>query len=132
MFPTCSPIFCCLSTRGLDVFLHFGQSWPTVRHPQILEDQLTLFKPVGTDCLDLFAPMIFRPSYDPAWACKNYCSHFLQQYCYFVTKIGLTFCKQNAFFTCSWRFLRSNKLEQLESKLEKNIGIKKHAGKVRK
>ena len=26
----------------------------------------------------------------------------------------------------------SNKLEQLEFKLEKNIGIKKHAGKVRK
>ena len=30
------------------------------------------------------------------------------------------------------RFLRSNKLEQLEFKLEKNIGIEKHAGKVRK
>ena len=30
---------------------------------------------------------------------------------------------QNAFSTCSWRFLRYNKLEQLESKLEKNIGI---------
>ena len=28
-------------------------------------------------------------------------------------------------------FLVSNKLEQLEFKLEKNIGIKKHAGKVR-
>ena len=26
----------------------------------------------------------------------------------------------------------SNELEQLESKLEKNIGIDKHAGKVRK
>ena len=26
----------------------------------------------------------------------------------------------------------SNKLEQLEFKLEKNIGIQKHAGKVRK
>ena len=26
----------------------------------------------------------------------------------------------------------SNKLEQLESKLEKNIGIEKHAGKVKK
>ena len=29
-------------------------------------------------------------------------------------------------------FLISNKLEQLEFKLEKNIGIYKHAGKVRK
>ena len=29
-------------------------------------------------------------------------------------------------------FLRSNKLERLEFKLEKIIGIKKHAGKVRK
>jgi hypothetical protein len=36
------------------------------------------------------------------------------------------------FLTCSWRFLISNKLEQLEFKLEKNIGIEKHAGKVRK
>ena len=30
---------------------------------------------------------------------------------------------QNTFLTCSWRFLRSNKLEQLEFKLEKIIGI---------
>ena len=29
------------------------------------------------------------------------------------------FFKQNAFSTCSWRFLRSNQLEQLEFKLEK-------------
>ena len=39
---------------------------------------------------------------------------------------------QNAFLTCSWRFLRSNRLGQLEFKLEKIIGIEKHAGKVRK
>ena len=32
----------------------------------------------------------------------------------------------------NWRFLISNKLEQLEFKLEKNIWIYKHAGKVRK
>ena len=31
------------------------------------------------------------------------------------------FWEQNAFLTCSWRFLGSNILE--ESKLEKNIGI---------
>ena len=31
--------------------------------------------------------------------------------------------QQNAFLTCSWRFLRCNKLEQLEFKLEKIIGI---------
>ena len=42
------------------------------------------------------------------------------------------YLKQNAFFTCSWRFLISNKLEQLKFKLDKIIGIKKHAGKVRK
>ena len=42
------------------------------------------------------------------------------------------FWQQNAFLTCSWRFLRSNEIEQLVFKLEKNIGIKKHAGKVRK
>ena len=33
------------------------------------------------------------------------------------------FCKQNTFLTCSWRFLISSKLEQLEFKLEKIIGI---------
>ena len=71
---------------------------------------------------------------------------------YFVTKIVLTYCekncssdrekkiklfeitrtiysnserywKQNAFLTCSWRFLKSNKLEQLGLKLEKIIRI---------
>ena len=36
------------------------------------------------------------------------------------------------FLTWSWMFLRSNRLEQLDFKLEKIIGIKKHAGKVRK
>ena len=41
--------------------------------------------------------------------------------------------KQNVFLTCSWRFLRSlcNTLEQFKFKLEKIIGIKKPAGKVR-
>ena len=33
------------------------------------------------------------------------------------------FLLQNAILTCSWRFLLSNKLEQLDFKLEKNIGI---------
>ena len=42
------------------------------------------------------------------------------------------FWYQKAFLTCFWRFLISNKLEQLELKLEKNIGIQKSAGKVRK
>ena len=36
---------------------------------------------------------------------------------------GRELAKQNAFLTCSWRFLRSNELEQLEFKLEKIIGI---------
>ena len=42
------------------------------------------------------------------------------------------FWSQNAFLTCSWRFRIANKLEQLEFKLEKIIGIQKHAGKFRK
>ena len=33
------------------------------------------------------------------------------------------FWYQNAFLTCSWMFLRYDKLEQLEFKLEKIIGI---------
>ena len=33
------------------------------------------------------------------------------------------FWPQNAFLTCSWRFLISNELEQLKFKLERIIGI---------
>ena len=36
------------------------------------------------------------------------------------------------FLTCTWTFLRLDKLEQLEFKLEKIIRIEKHEGKVRK
>ena len=42
------------------------------------------------------------------------------------------FLVTECFLTGSWRFLICNKLEQLEFKLEKNIGVYKHAGKVRK
>ena len=48
-----------------------------------------------------------------------------------IVKGQYNFWQQNAFLTCSWRFLRYNKLEQLELKLEKIIGIKKHAEKVK-
>ena len=34
------------------------------------------------------------------------------------------FLKQNAVLTYSWRFLRSNELEQLEFKLEKLLGFR--------
>ena len=40
-----------------------------------------------------------------------------------IVKGQNNFWKQNAFLTCSWRFLISNELEQFEFKLEKNIGI---------
>ena len=36
-----------------------------------------------------------------------------------------------AFLICSWRFLRSSELEQLEVNVEEFIGIQKLAGKVR-
>ena len=36
---------------------------------------------------------------------------------------SVQFWKQNAFLTCSWRFFRSNTLEQFECKLEKIIRI---------
>ena len=42
------------------------------------------------------------------------------------------FWQQNVFLTCCWRFLRYNIVEQLKLKSEKNIGIQKSAGKVRK
>ena len=41
---------------------------------------------------------------------------------YFNVKCRKLF-QQNTFLTCSWRFLRLIRLEQLEYKLEKNIGI---------
>ena len=39
---------------------------------------------------------------------------------------------KNVYLTCSWMFVRLDKLEQFKFKLEKNFGIEKHAGKVRK
>jgi hypothetical protein len=42
----------------------------------------------------------------------------------FILTVGQNnFWYQNAFLTCSWRFLIPNNLEQLEFKLEKIIGI---------
>ena len=41
------------------------------------------------------------------------------------------FLETEYFFNFSWRFLIFNELEQLEFKLEKNIGIQKHAEKIR-
>ena len=34
------------------------------------------------------------------------------------------FCQQNAFLTCSWWFFISDRLEQLEFKLEKLLGFR--------
>ena len=42
------------------------------------------------------------------------------------------FWQQNAFLTCSWKFVISNTLEQLEFKLGKNYWDLKPAGKVGK
>ena len=47
---------------------------------------------------------------------QNFWDHYLEQFIQTVKR-------QKNFLTCSWRFRRSNKLEQLEFKLEKNIGI---------
>ena len=49
-----------------------------------------------------------------------------------TVKFQNNFWQQNAFLTCSWRFLIPKRLEKLEFKLEKNIGIENHAGKVKK
>ena len=80
---------------------------------------------------------LFWPLLNIFWQSKHY-----QYYAngIFFTKIVLTYCekklwsrktfeirrwrprickKQNAFITCSWRFLISNELEQLDFKLEK-------------
>ena len=42
---------------------------------------------------------------------------------YSNSEMSKQFLSQNAFLTCSWRFLISNRLEQLEFISEKNIGI---------
>ena len=51
--------------------------------------------------------------------------HFLRSLEQFVQTVKgqKNFWLQNAFLTCSWRFLISTELEQLELKLEKIIGI---------
>ena len=46
-----------------------------------------------------------------------------------TVKVQIILGKQNAFLT--WLFLISNRLEQFKFRLEKIIGIKKHARKVR-
>ena len=42
------------------------------------------------------------------------------------------FLKQNAFLTYSWRFLRSNTLEQLEFQFEKSLGLRNIQEKLEK
>ena len=42
------------------------------------------------------------------------------------------FWLQNAFLTCSWRFVRYDELEQLEFKLEKNLGFRNMQEKLEK
>ena len=50
----------------------------------------------------------------------------------FTVKGQNNFWWQNAFSICSWSFCISNKFEKLKFILKKNIGIEKHAAKVRK
>ena len=47
----------------------------------------------------------------------------LEQFIQTVKGRSEQFLVTECFLTCSWRFLRSNELEQLEFKLEKIIGI---------
>ena len=49
-----------------------------------------------------------------------------------TVKCQNNFWLQNAFLTCSWRFLRNNKLEQLEFKLEKLLGFRNMQEKLEK
>ena len=50
--------------------------------------------------------------------------------CIQTVKGQYNFWQQNAFLTWSWRFLTYDRLEQYKFKLERFIGIYKHAGKV--
>ena len=51
---------------------------------------------------------------------------------YLSIESSVQFLKQNTFSTCSWKFLRSNELEQLYFKLKRIFGIQKPTGQVRK
>ena len=62
--------------------------------------------------------------------CKIFRS--IEQYIQTVKGQNNIWHKQNAFLTCSWRFLIPNKFEQLEFKLEKNIGIRNMHEKLEK
>ena len=73
------------------------------------------------NCSDLLWEFFFANSQTSASNFKSF-SWSLEQ---FIQRVkGQTqFWKQNAFLTCSWKFLWSNILDQLEFKLEKIIGI---------
>ena len=55
----------------------------------------------------------------------------LEQFIHIVKGQNI-FWQQNSFLTCSWRFLISNKLEQLEFKLEKILGFRNMQEKLEK
>ena len=73
------------------------------------------------NCSDLLLENLFENSWPSASNFKFF-SRSLEQFIQTV-KRSEQFLVTECFLTCSWRFLRSNKLEQLEFKLEKIIGI---------
>ena len=73
------------------------------------------------NCSDLLLENIFENS-RPSASNFKFFSRSLEQFIQTV-KRPEQFLVTECFLTCSWRFLRSNELEQLEFKLEKVIGI---------
>ena len=59
---------------------------------------------------------------------------FLRQLEQFIqtVKVQNNFLKQNAFLTCSWRFIISNELEKFEFKLEKSSRFRNMQEKLEK
>ena len=80
-------------------------------------------KKVSISVKKISAPILIQIlSADTVYRYRNSVGHYIKR--------SVQFLKLNAFLTCSWRFLRSNTLEQF--KLEKIIGIQKPTGKVKK
>ena len=78
------------------------------------------------NCSDLLWGKIIRKISNSRPSASNFIffSRSLEQFVWTVQwKVRTIFGVQNAFWTCSWRFLRCNKLERLKFKLDKIIGI---------
>ena len=82
----------------------------------------SLCVPQGKKVYEVILVFSFRNCSDVLWE-KNVLGIEITRTIYSKGERSVHFLKEKGFLTCSWRFLRSNALEQLEFKSEKIIGI---------